>query len=184
MDLPRGLSLTWIGINPDIYTFLYDRTDGAVKGYINAMPVSDALFSRIRGGGEIKDNEIKASEILPFYGDQVLKSYLMSIVIDSSTLQAGQGLFQEPREKLLYGFVDKLIWYAVDRRICVSELIAVGWTEKGCRLCEWFDMRPVSKDSFGNTVYWTSLETKDLLKKKGLFPGLKRLLKTYERLRR
>lgn len=184
VDLPRGLSLTWIGINPDIYTFLYNRADGTVKGYINAMPVNDALFDRIKAGGEIKDNEIKASEILPFYSDQVLRIYIMSIAIDPSALQASQGLFQEALEKLLYGLFDKLIWYAVDRRILVSELIAVGWTEKGCRLCEWFDMKPVSKDSFGNTVYCTSLEAKGLLTKKGIFPGLKRLLKTYEGIRR
>jgi pimeloyl-ACP methyl ester carboxylesterase len=184
VDLPRGLSLTWIEINPDIYTFLYNRADGTVKGYINAMPVNNTLFDRIKAGGEIKDNEIKASDILPFYSDQVLRMYIMSIAIDPSALQASQGLFQEALEKLLYGLFDKLIWYALDRRIRVSELIAVGWTEKGCRLCEWFDMKPVNKDSFGNTVYCTSLETKGLSQKKGIFPGLKRLLKTYERMRK
>ena len=179
VDLPRGLSLTWIDINPDIYTFLFDRTDQAVKGYINAMPVCDDLFDRIKAGGEIKDNEIKASEVMPFHSDQQLRIYLMSIAIDPGALHASDGLFQDALERLLYGFFYKLMWYAVDRRIRVTELVAVGWTAKGKRLCEWFGMSEVAKDSFGHPVYWIRLDVETLLKRRGLFSGMKRLLKTY-----
>ncbi len=42
--IPRGLSSEWLEVNPDIYTFLFDRVTGQVKGYVNAMPVTDSCF--------------------------------------------------------------------------------------------------------------------------------------------
>jgi len=183
VDLPRGLSSTWIEINPDIYTFLLDRADDKLKGYINAMPVDDAVFDRIKTGTEVKDNTIKAADIVPFRSHQHLKIYLMSIGIDPGVLQGVQGLFQEPLEKLLYGFFDKLIWYAVDRKIRVTEFAAVGWTEKGKKLCSIFDMARVAEDAYGHPIYWIDLSNPEiLLKKKGLFPALRRLLNTYQEL--
>jgi len=179
VDIPRGLSMTWIDINPDIYTFIFDRKDKEVKGYINAMPVEDNLFNKIKQSGDVKDNEITAAELVPFHTDQRLKMYLMSIAIDPDARKASQGLFQEPFEKLLWGFFDKLIWYAIDCRIRVTELVAVGWTEQGKQLCKWFHMTEVAKDPFSNPVYWMSLEPKTLLKEKRLFAGMERLLKTY-----
>ena len=146
--------MTWISVNPDIYTFIFDRKDKEVKGYINAMPVEDKLFNRIKQSGDVKDNEITAAELVPFHADQRLKMYLMSIAIDPEARKASQGLFQEHFERLLWGFFDKLIWYAIDCRIRVTELVAVGWTEQGKQLCKWFHMTEVAEDPFGNPVYW------------------------------
>ena len=179
VDIPRGLSMKWIDVNPDIYTFIFDRKDNAVKGYINAMPIEENLFEKIKKSGDAKDNDIKASQIIAFRADQRLKMYLMSIAIHPDARNASQGLFQEAFEKLLWGFFDKLIWYAIDCRIRVTELLAVGWTDQGKSLCEWFRMKKVAVDPFGNPVYWMSLNPKTLLNGKRLFPGLERLLKTY-----
>jgi len=148
------------------------------------MPIDDNTFNKIKTSGDVKDNEINASQLLPFHSDQHLKMYLMSIAIDPIARHASQGLFQEPLEKLLWGFFDKLIWYAIDCRIRVTELVAVGWSDEGQRLCEWFRMKPVTKDPFGNPVYWLKLDPTPLLKEKSIFPGLKRLLKTYQDLDR
>jgi hypothetical protein len=60
--VPRGLSTTWIEVNPDIYTFLFDRRSDKVAGYIIAMPVRQDCFSQIKAG-QIKDNEITRDSI-------------------------------------------------------------------------------------------------------------------------
>ena len=145
------------------------------------MPIEESLFDRIKNGTAGSDNMIKASEILPFRSHQRVKIYLMSIGIDPEALQGLQGLMQEPLEKLLYGFFDKLIWYAIDRKIRVTEFVAVGWTAKGEKLCTSFEMEKVATDPYGHPIYWIDLsDTQSLLKKKGLFASLKRLLKTYQ----
>jgi pimeloyl-ACP methyl ester carboxylesterase len=182
VDLPRGLSLTWIDINPDIYTFLLDRADNKVKGYINAMPIDDVVFERIKAGVEVEDNKIKAADIALFQSHQKLRIYLMSIAIEPSALQASEGLFQAALEKLLYGFFEKLIWYAVDRKIRVTEFVAVGWTGKGEKLCRAFGMEKVGEDHYDHSIYWINLSDPTILIKKRLFPALRRLLNTYQEL--
>jgi hypothetical protein len=76
-----------------------------------------------------------------------------------------------------------LIWYAIDRKIRVTEFVAVGWTAKGEKLCASFEMAKVATDPYGHPIYWIDLSDPGaLLKKKGLFASLKRLLKTYQEL--
>src|SRR5437879_4456953 len=69
VEIPRGLSLTWIKVNPDIYTFLIDRQSRSPAGYINAMPVEDELYASIRSG-KIADNAVPADAILPYIGSR------------------------------------------------------------------------------------------------------------------
>ena len=101
-QIPRGLSTTWIEINPDIYTFLFDRRGDKVRGYINAMPVRQECFDSIKAG-RIKDNQISHDDVIPFLPNQALKLYLMSVTIDPGLRRASQGLFQEPFERLVNG---------------------------------------------------------------------------------
>jgi hypothetical protein len=179
VKIPRGLSLEWIKINPDIYTFLMDRRNHP-KGYINAMPVTEELFSRIIAGNT-NDNEIRADGIEPFTQDAVLRIYLMSIAIAPDLHKTGAGLFHPAFELLLNGFVDKLIYYAHTQRVRVSELVAVGWTPQGKKLCQMFGMREVAKDKFGNPVFWINL-SKSLTEKRRLYPALRRLVHIYRQM--
>jgi len=179
-DIPDGLSESWIEINPDIYTFLFDRKNKIVKGYINAMPIDEDHFKHIKVTGKIKDSEVKADIIVPFQESQQLNVYLMSIAIASDTLNVNQGLFQEAIEKLLYGFIYKLIWYAREKNIKVREFLAVAWTDKGKRLCKMFGMQEVNKDEFGNPIFWIDLEDRSILTRRAIFPGVRKLLEIYQ----
>jgi hypothetical protein len=128
--IPRGLSREWVGVNPDIYTFVFDRRDDKVGGYINAMPVSNECFDKIKAG-EIRDNQITSNDVVAFLRNQTLKVYLMSVVIDPVLRRASQGLFQEPFERLVTALIGKLYYHAINHQILVTELVAVGWTDQG-----------------------------------------------------
>jgi pimeloyl-ACP methyl ester carboxylesterase len=179
--VPRGLSTRWIGINPDIYTFIFDRQHERVCGYINAMPIIDDCFEKIKTG-QIRDNEITSDDIIPFLRDQTMKLYLMSVAIDPSLRRANQGLLQEPLERLVNGFVGKLYYYAVNHRIRVTEIVAVGWTESGRKLCEAFGMVAEGNDRDGHPIYWMEFGSGPIKTGRSIFPSVQRLSETYARL--
>jgi pimeloyl-ACP methyl ester carboxylesterase len=130
LRLPVGLSKTWIEVNPDIYTFLFDRRMRKFCGYINAMPVDDQCFDKLLKG-HLRDNEITSLDINPFLPDQLIKLYLMSIAIDPAVRRAREGLFQEPIERLLNGFIGKLYYYAVNNGVRITEIASIVWTVPG-----------------------------------------------------
>jgi pimeloyl-ACP methyl ester carboxylesterase len=176
--LPSGLP-SWIDVNPDIYTFLYDRRNDMAKGYINAMPIDDDVFDQIKKG-LIKDNEITDEYIVPFAPNQTLKVYMMSIAIAPDVRQMNQGLYQEPFERLINGFIGKLIYYATYQRTKVDELIAIGWTPQGRKLCKLFGMREINKDEFRNPIFWVDLNSKHILEKQKIFPAIRKLVEVYQ----
>ena len=178
--LPSGLP-SWIDVNPDIYTFLNDRQKDIAKGYINAMPVDDDVFDQIKKG-LIQDNEITDEHIVPFVPNQSLKVYLMSIAIAPDVRQLNQGLFQEPFERLINGFIAKLIYYATYQKIKVSELVAIGWTSQGRKLCKLFGMKEVNRDKFRNPIFWVDLNGQDILAKQRMFPAIRKLIEVYKTL--
>jgi pimeloyl-ACP methyl ester carboxylesterase len=128
-QLPRGLSSTWIGINADIYTFLFDRERAKLAGYINVMPVTPQCFNEIKAGRK-RDNQIASDDILPFIPRQAIKLYMMSIAIDPALRRVNQGLFQEPIERLLNGFISKLYYYATNHQIRVTEIVSDAWQKE------------------------------------------------------
>lgn len=152
VDIPRGLSTTWIGINADIYTFLMRPEGDAPAGYINAMPLTDDAFERVRAGN-LNDNEIRSADVLPFHGPARVRMYLMSIAVAAGARRGGDGLFQEGLEKLLHGFTSKLIWHARNNRVRVTELLAVGWTPEGVRLCRMLGMADCGRDPSGYPIF-------------------------------
>jgi hypothetical protein len=64
-QVARGRSMEWIGINPDIYTFLFDQTSKALVGYFNAMPMTDEAFEK-PNTGELLDNQIRSEDVCLF----------------------------------------------------------------------------------------------------------------------
>lgn len=179
--IPRGLSLNWIKINPDIYTFLIDRASRKPAGYINAMPVDDSLYESIRSG-RVDDNKVPASGIVAYSRDQQVKIYLMSIAVSEQYRQWGQGLWNQGYAQLIGGFLDKLVDYAKHRSIRATHLLATAWTDEGVRLCASLGMDQVGKDRFGDAIYEVELANA-AADKKGLQPALQRLLTIYRGLR-
>lgn len=179
VEITLDLAMDWIRINPDIYTFLIDRSTRRPAGYINAMPVEDNLYAAIRSGG-IPDNGVRASGILPFAEDQSFKIFLMSIAISEESRRWGEGLFQQGYVQLFKGLLYKLTWYARNRSIRVTKVLATAWTDEGHRLCRLFSMNQVSEDKFGNTIY--ELDLADPQLNSNRMPALKRLLAVYNSL--
>lgn len=178
--LPGGLSMTWIRVNPDIYTFLIDRMAHIPAGYINAMPVTERAYGLIREG-QLLDKDITAADILPF-DEKPVKLYLMSIAIAENHRRLGDGLFHQAYVKLLAGLLDKLIFYARTNRTRVSHLLATAWTPEGHRICESFGMSVVGADRFKDPIY--ELDLSSLVDREaGRVPGaLRRVIKTYREL--
>lgn len=180
VTIPRGLSMKWIRINPDIYTFLVDRKTQEPAGYINAMPITDQAYEQIRQG-KLNDNEITATDLLPFQDDQPVKIYLMSIAIAEKHRRWGEGLFQTTLLQLLNGFVDKLTYYAKQNSVRVTHLLATSWTKEGYQLCKLLGLQQIGKDQFGDEIWELDLQNLDRQERRIMSPALKRLLRTYER---
>ncbi len=182
IELPRGLSLSWIKINPDIYTFLIDRETRKLAGYINAMPVDNSLYAKIRAG--MADNTVPASGIVPYLGSGTVKIYFMSIAIDEEYRRWGEGIWQQAYVRLLNGFLDKLVYYAVNHGVRATHFVATTWTDEGRRICEFFAMKEAGKDRFGHSVFEIDVEALQAAPPRKLVPALKRLLNVYRQLAR
>ena len=177
VEIRRGLSLEWIKINADIYTFLIDRESRKPAGYINAMPVDDGLYAGIRAG-TITDNQVPASGIVAYDRDQEVKIYLMSIAVAERYRQWGQGLWNQGYAQLVSGFLDKLVHYAKHRSIRATHFLATAWTDPGRQMCKSLAMVEIGHDRFGDEVYEVEL-AKVPPDKKGIMPALRHLLQTY-----
>jgi len=177
VEIPDGLSDGWVRINPDIYTFLIDRKSRKPAGYLNAMPLDDATYQRVRSG-QLADNEIPAAGIVPFQQNQELKIYLMSIAIAERHRRFGDGVFQQAYVQLLTGFLEKLSYYAKNRAIRVTHFLATAWTPEGVIICRSLGMRPVGLDPYGDEIYETELASLSPSDRK-LQPAIRRLLAVY-----
>lgn len=179
-NIPRGLALTWIEIEPDIYTYLKDRTDRSMVGYVNAMPLSEEAFQAVCNG-ELVDNEITKSHIVAYESKEEHKIYLMSMAIKPAYRDSDLGLISRAFETLLNGFIDKLIFYAEEHRARIKEIVAVGWTAEGMKLCEALGMENSGgKDRYGNPIFRLDVATMVTGDKPGAH-SLKDLLRIYKR---
>jgi hypothetical protein len=179
VEIPRGLSLTWITVNPDIYTFLIDRESLTPAGYMNAMPVEDTLYSGIRSG-QITDKDVKADAILPYIGPKKsIKVYMMSIAIAERYRRWGEGIFQQGYIQLLTGFLDKLTYYANRHGVRVTNFLATAWTPEGRRICQSFGMTEIGQDRFGDTILELDVGSYLRERRANLMPALRRLIDLY-----
>lgn len=179
-QIPRGLALTWIKVNPDIYTFLIDRQNGEPVGYINAMPVNDQLYRDIQQG-KTRDNDVTAAGILPYLGGQSLKIYFMSLAIKDEYRRWGEGIQQQGYVQLLTGLLDKLTYYAKSHGIRVSHFLGAAWTDEGKKICEnLFGMTQVGSDKDGDPIFELDIDALRANPSRRIMPALKRLIKVYE----
>ena len=68
----------WLDACPDMYISIYDNEK--MVGYINFVPLTPACFEKFKNG-EMSDDEIQDSDILPYHKGENL-CLLMSIVVD------------------------------------------------------------------------------------------------------
>lgn len=150
--IPRGLSLSWVGIEPDIYTFLRDRRDRSTIGYINAMPLTEEAFHGVCSGALV-DNQITQDHLVAYDSKREHYLYLMSMAIKPAYRVSDLGLISRAFETLLNGLIDKLISYAQEQ-IRIKEIVAVGWTPEGKKLCRALDMADSGKeDKYGHPIF-------------------------------
>lgn len=69
----------WIDVNPFICTCAYDGT--RLGGYLAFMPITKECYER-HIKGEIKDSEIRGTDVLPFTVGQEHYCLLASLVVD------------------------------------------------------------------------------------------------------
>lgn len=179
VEIPRGLSLTWIKVNPDIYTFLIDRDSSCPAGYINAMPVDDDAYAEIRQG-KLTDDEILADMILPYEGGpSAVKIYMMSIAIAGKYRRWGDGIFQQAYVQLIAGLLDTLIYYWNHHGVRVTHMMATAWTPEGRRLCGSLGMVEIGRDKFNDPIFevdFGAIRGKTGLR---LMPAMRRLIDAY-----
>jgi hypothetical protein len=179
VEVSDQLALTWIDINPDIYTFLFKRGVNKPKGYINAIPVKNEIFDLLKSG-KIQDNQINEADILTYEANEKIKIYFMSIAIDREILRFPNGLFNEPFEVLINGFLSKIYFLAITKKIKIDEIVAIGWTEYGKRLCKIFGMEIIGEDEFKHPIYYVNLSTNKLIKQSRKYPLIAKIISEYE----
>jgi len=185
--IPYRYSERWRAVNPDIYTFIVDRTTSKACGYINAMPLEDWAYQAVTTG-KLLDPQIPGEAVVPYLTDQRLKVYVMSIAVAKGKKRESAGLLNEPVETLFDAFFWKLRNYA-RRNIRVTEVAAVGWTPEGSRMCESLfgmqrDGEITVKSADGSMVvehpvYKLKLDPSAVGKPALRYRGLRKLLDTY-----
>ncbi len=170
-------AVEWVRVEPDIYTFLYNRRGQQWTGYVNAIPVTDQAFRTALQRG-LKDCELTGDHIVKLIPDSIVRLFALSIAVDPTAKEASLGLLNREVHALLDGFFQKWKRYAKEVRIRIKDVVAVGWTPQGRRICN--DILGMSKsgsDEFGHPIYYLAIEP--ALMRKARFEPLRSLAKVY-----
>lgn len=177
--LPEGLSGKWITVNNDIHTFVIDEDSKKVMGYINAMPLKDSIFEKIKTGC-LTDSEIQNEDILPYTKNANLKVYIMCIATKEEVRQFRGEINNTVADRLFAGLFKKWIDYWMKDGVIIDELAGIAWTPQGEKICELLGMKQISQDRFKHPVFWmNALEYKRL--KKIQIEGINSLVSAYKK---
>lgn len=145
----------WYKTNPDIYTFLVDRTDNEERlaAYVNAMPITEDLFYQILEG-KVIDTLISKDDILTYEDNNEYYLYFCSIVVhpDYQNTRAFTVIFD--------AFMQSLIKLS-ERNIYIKAVTAEGATKKGARLCRLSGLRKHLDTDRGTEIYYSEELGKD-----------------------
>jgi hypothetical protein len=177
-EVSMKLATDWLKINPDIYTFLVDRSTEKAAGYLNAMPIDDLTYDTIKSGA-LKNDSLQASSVVPYLGKETVKIYLMSLAVSPIHRRWGEGILQTSYVQLFTGFLDKLIGYAKRDGIRATHFIATVWTDEGRWMCRYFQMTPIGEDKVGHDIFELDIDKLKTVPKEKLPAGLKKLLAAY-----
>ncbi len=137
--------LNWSGRNPDIYVMIEDCTTKKIVGYINAMPLSNEYYHRIRSGETI-DIDIPCEEIETYDFPDTYKLYFSSIAIlpeyhNTSAFKA-----------LLDGFMIHVL-RLYEREIYFSSILADAVSISGEKLCNYMGLNHIVDSNHGSKIY-------------------------------
>ena len=180
-EVPRGQSIEWWRMNPSIYTYLMaGPRRSLVRGYVNAMPMREEAFRRMRRG-ELRDPDVRPDDVLEFQRGVPVRLYLMSIVVRKGLMGATGGLRCPALHTLINGAIGKLRALWLSHGIRVEEMCAIAWTPQGGRLSEMLGMLPTGSDRDGHVIY--TVRVSDLVNSRRgrqvAFQGYRKLLEAY-----
>jgi hypothetical protein len=141
---------SWYKKNPNIYTLLFTQKSERLIGYINAMPLYDEYYQKIKNGTQI-DTFINPKGICDYGLPGFYNLYFCSIAIKTAycnDLSAFRILFN--------GFIKKIQDFAM-QNIYFKEIVADSWTEKGDQMAKMLGMNYVKKTTHGSNIYSMSL---------------------------
>lgn len=137
--------LKWWQKNPAIYVMIEDCSTGKIVGYINAMPLRNEYYHRIRSGETI-DTDIPEEEIETYDFPDTYKLYFSSIAIhpnyhNTSAFKA-----------LLDGFIIHIL-QLYEREIYFSSIVADAVSASGEKLCNYIGLKHILDSNHGSKIY-------------------------------
>ena len=137
--------INWWRRNPDIYVMIEDCSTKRIVGYINAMPLSNGYYHRIRSGETI-DIDVPCEEIETYDCPDTYKLYFSSIAIhpdyhNTSAFKA-----------LLDGFIIHLL-RLYEREIYFSTVLADAVSITGEKLCHSMGLKPVLNSNHRSKIF-------------------------------
>lgn len=141
--------LSWWKKNPAIYVMIEDNESHSIVGYINAMPLSNRYYHRIRSGETI-DVDIPEDEIETYDFPDTYKLYISSVAIHPN-------FHNTSAFKTLYdAFVVHLL-KLYEREIYFSSIVADAVTNVGEKMCKYIGLTHTTDSNHGSKIYEGSL---------------------------
>lgn len=135
----------WWKRNPAIYVMIEDNKTSQIVGYINAMPLSNEYYHRIRSGETI-DVDIPEQEIETYDFPDTYKLYISSVAIhpDYHNTSAFKTLYD--------AFVVHLL-NLYDREIYFSSMVADAVTPIGEKMCKYIGLTHTTDSNHGSKIF-------------------------------
>lgn len=140
----------WISVNP-YHGFVAKDENGLVLGAIGLYHIKKESFDKIIGG-EITEQNLTKEDILPFKEGNIVNCYL-SITV------------RKENSRVAVLLLSKVVWYfkfLAEHNIDVDKICAIGYTDKGIKLCEKLGMKKVREYEPLPSGRMTALYVKDL----------------------
>lgn len=135
----------WWKKNPEIYVMLEDKKTNKIVGYINAMPINDDLYQKIRNGESI-DTAITPDDIETYNENKAYKLYFCSIAIhpDYHNTNAFKRLINQ---FMLH------IFELHERGINFSSYIADAVSAVGEKMCKYIGLKYVNDTKHKSKIF-------------------------------
>jgi hypothetical protein len=165
--------INWWKKNPAIYVMIEDNQTKKIVGYINAMPLNNDYYQKIRSGETI-DTDIPSEEIETYDFPDTYQLYFSSIAIhpDYHNTNAFKALFD--------GFIIHIL-ELYDREIYFSSIVADAVSAIGEKLCKYIGLTHITNSNHGSKIYEGTLIPPSILPKTNL---CKRLITVYQQIAR
>ena len=129
--------IKWWKKNPAIYVMIEDCSTNKIVGYINAMPLRNEYYHRIRSGETI-DTDIPDGEIETYDFSSI------AIHPDYHNTSAFKALFD--------GFIIHIL-QLYEREIYFSSIVADAVSASGEKLCNYIGLKHILDSNHGSKIY-------------------------------